>query len=335
MQGHRSAYPGSCGTFGRTVRPARARTLRSLRRASLVAAALLVACGAPPDAASESAGGSSPDVGDTLDTRGGTVETAVPRPPPSTTIPVTIDDRGCAGGPVEVAERILIERRQGSASPSCRHTDAPASGSGDLACWGPPCDDGRVFVDYDLDTTHPPTERVDPSTGAAEVVVPYAARHRSGDSLTIAAETIVLRRSEDGAWGLVTVEAVDLDAEIDAAQATAQRFLDALRLGDHRTAASLMVGEAGLPGSASGRDDLARLADDGLLTGTSVDEVAGALAAWCAGGAACATTPTVEVEITATHDLRIVATYELTAGTYATTLRVVEGLLEGLPIKVG
>ncbi len=252
-------------------------------------------------------------------------------PAPSTTVPVPIDDHGCTGRPVEVVERILIERRQGVTAPACVRAGAVAvAGS---SCWTV-CADGRTFVDFELDTTSAPEQRIG-ADGAPETVVPFAARYATGDGTTTAAASAVLRPSADGArWELVAVLDVDMVVTLATARSSAERFVDALRTGDHHTAASLMTGGADPPDLAAGRDDLGRLADDGFLVGTSTDAVADALAGWCASGASCDVVPTLELEVTAAHDVRVIATYELDGGTYEVAWHAADGRIEGLPIKV-
>lgn len=297
---------------------------------------VVVSCG-------EAGGGSA--VGETLPPVDLAATTLDGHTAPSTTLPVQIEDRGCAGAPVEVAERILIERRRGQAAPTCLPTgpnpvgdpvdDAMGDTTGDAAgaCWSR-CPDGRVFVDFDLDTTRAPTKRTNATSGAEETIVSFAARYSTGDGTTTSAEALVLQQSDAGdAWQLVELVEVDVAAKVEAAQEAAIRYFAAIRLGDFRAAAGVMTADS--TATTADRDDLRRLADEGMLSGTTIDEIASGLEHWCASGAECTREPTLEIEVTAAHEVRIIATYQLDVGTYETTFAFVDGVLEGLPVKVG
>jgi hypothetical protein len=250
---------------------------------------------------------------------------------PSTTTPVRLAPLVCVGGAVEVAERMLIERRRGVTAVGCG--DGSRQAELDV-CWSR-CDDDQVFVDFDLNTTSPGHSRPgDDGDGDGETVaIDYAARYATEPGgTTTAAETLVLTRSDPtGRWVLTNLEVADTSAERTAATATMETYFAALRAGDYPTAAGLMLRAE----SVNGRDDLGRLVDEGFLTGTSLDEIADALAQWCESGAECTATPELEIEVTATHSLRAIATYQVPTGTFETTFLVDGSTVVGLPIKVG
>lgn len=237
----------------------------------------------------------------------------------------------CSRGPIEVAAHVLIERRLGTDASDRTDCGGSVAGSQFDGCWTS-CDDGSVFVDFDLDSAQP-TE-IESVNGDGETVsVNYAARYASDSDGTITeAETLVLARSaRTEPWRIVRVETSDTSTAQDVALVDIQDFFVALRNGDYIAAAALI---APAP-SMEGRDDLGRLADEGFLTGTSAEEIAAALALWCDSGAACDAIPSVEIEVTADHSIRAIATYQLSSGTFETTFLIDENGIVGLPIKAG
>ncbi len=284
----------------------------------LVAAVLFVGCGA--------GGGTNDENGVGLPAPNPAREGTVPVP--STTTPVRLAPLDCTSGAFEVAERILIERRRGTTATDCRSGLINVESED---CWTS-CVDGAVFVDFDLDPSQR-AEAGESASGVETMPVVYAARYaaESGGTFT-EAETLVLEREgPTDPWRVIDVEVTDTSAAQSDARATIENYFAALRDRNHATAASLM---APAP-SIEGRDDLGRLDDEGFLAGTSTEQIAAALELWCDSGAACDATPDVEIEVTAAHTLRAIATYDLPLGTFETTFVVDDNGLIGLPIKVG
>lgn len=283
----------------------------------LACAVFVVGCGAS-DGAGLRSGGGLPTV-----PAGGVVAVV-----PSTTTPVRLVGVDCVGGAVEVAERVLIERRRGFMAVACDGSSVLGGAGG---CWLV-CEDGRRFVDFDLDTTRPGHRRRVDGAGEA-VVVDFAARYGTAvaDGTTTVAESLVLTRSDPArGWTVAGLEVIDTTAARAAAATTMENYFAALRAADYATAVGLMDPAE----SVAGRDDLGRLADEGLLSGTSPAEVAAALQRWCERGAECMAIPDVEIEVTATHSLRAIATYHLPLGAFETTFRIEGSLIVGLPISV-
>jgi len=106
-------------------------------------------------------------------------------------------------------------------------------------------------------------------------------------------------------------------------------FLETPAAGEVLAAAELLTV---VEGSAVDRPDLARLADDGLLAGRSVDAIAGALATGCVT-AACDLPDDLRMEITTDHTVRAVATYRTDVG--PVDVVVAAGRLDGRPFVVG
>lgn len=244
---------------------------------------------------------------------------------PSTTTPVPLTRDDCVGGPIETTERLLIERRRGQAFAGC---DTGLELRDLEVCWSQ-CDDARVFVDFDLDASHPAQPYKRGITGEV-VAVEFAARYATGPGTVTAAETLLLSRTEpSSAWRVVDLIASDTTRQEAAAMTAMEKFIAALRTQDY-TAAADMIRPAS---TVVGRDDLGRLADEGFLDGTSITDIAVALKRWCQSGAECGESPAIEIEITATHSMRAIATYELALGTFETSLLVDDNLIVGLPIR--
>jgi hypothetical protein len=166
-------------------------------------------------------------------------------------------------------------------------------------------------------------------------LVPYSARYvdETGAEST-EAETLRFERvGSAGRWLVTDVTATDLSAARDAAAAILDRYFAALERGDDATVARLLLGAA--PTVPAERDDLGRLADEGMLAGGTPDDLARAVEAWCASGAACRAPDALRTEVTPRHTVRVVATYRIDGRDYDVVYTAAEvgGVAEviGLP----
>jgi hypothetical protein len=264
---------------------------------------------APETTSAESTGGSTADSTGTDPTAPGSTEGSLPPgSPPPTTTPLPVAPLTCGESVVTIAERVLIERRQRTPAGDCMGSDAlPPAGAPGPICWDR-CADGRAFADFVLDPAAVP----EAATGS--VAVPYAARYVDATGVeSTEAETLLFERSGDG-WVLTAVSPTDLGDERNRALDVIGDYLGAIAAGDHRRAAQLLLGTA--PAAPIERDDLGRLADEGLLAGGGVDDVARAVEAWCSSGAVCRLPDGLRTEVTPRHTVRVVATYEVDGREY-------------------
>lgn len=254
-------------------------------------------------------------------------EVVSPSASSSTPSPVARGAFDCTRAVVDIAERVLTQRQRGIPATDC----GPGLGTDQFDnCWTH-CDGSTSFVDFDLDHSQP-MQIDEPDDDAETVLVTYAARYASdsGGTFTEAATFTFTRPTAGEAWELVTVESIDINETQRAAGRMMDRYFSALRASDYALAAALMA-----PATSVGdRDDLGRLADEGLLTGPPQDQLADALERWCDRGAECIVMPKVEVEVASTHSFRAIATYQLAHEMFETTFLVDDDGIVGLPIKV-